>query len=107
MKNLVDILPKFTEWRSIPYATDLCCQDCGKCGFDGYYGARKPYPRLIGWCETSYGFMGVFECTECGAKFRFHGGDPIDDIDEFENKLILTFGENCENWDELEKELYN
>ena len=101
--RLVDILPKITQWQSIPYANDLMCQDCGKTGFDGRGICRKP--KLVGWAGTNYGFQAVFECTECGSKFRFHGGDPIDGLDEFDTSLYLTFAVNCENFDELKKML--
>jgi hypothetical protein len=73
----------------------------------GFRGIGSNYPKLVGWCETNYGFMGVFECPFCGTRFRFHGGDPCDDLDEFENKLILFFGEKCTNWNEIERELNN
>ena len=60
MKKLSDILPKITQWESIPYANDLCCQDCGECGFDGNFGAKKPYPRLR---SNSYAYTKSKETT--------------------------------------------
>ena len=96
---LLDILPKITQWESIPYAADLMCQNCDKTGF---VNAEEGYPNLIGWCETNYGYMAVFECPECGNKFRFHCADPISDIDEFDGELCLGFADKCGNWDELE-----
>ena len=102
MKRLVDILPKIVEWRAIPYANDLMCQDCGKSGFLCPTGR---YPNLVGWCETNYGYQAVFECTECGSKFRFHGGDPVDELDEFDTALYFTFADKCENFEELREKL--
>ena len=102
MKKLIDILPKVAQWDSIPYASDLVCQNCEKSGFDGL-GCRKP--NLVGWAETNYGFQAIFECTECGSKFRFHGGDPCDDIDTFDLKMGIHFAMQCENWEELRKQI--
>jgi len=102
MKRLVDILQKIAQWESIPYAADLMCQDCGMSGF-GESGIHKP--NLVGWADTNYGFQAVFECTDCGNKFRFHGGDPCDDIETFDLKLGIRFAKQCENWEELKKEL--
>lgn len=104
MKHLLDVLPKITQYESIPYAADLICQDCGESGFDCRQ-ANMHKPNLVGWCETHYGFMGVYECPDCGARFRFHGGDPVDTKEVFEDKLPFYFGMECANWDEIEKQL--
>lgn len=106
MKRLLEVLPKIAQWDSIPYAADFSCQSCGNSGID----SRRTdihKPILIGWCETNYGFMGVYECPMCGAKYRFHAGDAICTKEEFENLLPFYFGERCENWDEIENELKN
>lgn len=100
--RIIDVLPKIVQWESIPYANDLCCQDCGTTGFRGI---GSIYPKLVGWCETNYGFQAVFECPYCGSKFRFHGGDPCDDIDDFDLKLGLHFAKRCENWKEIRQKL--
>ena len=102
MKNLTDILPKITQWQAIPYANDLMCQECGTSGF-GESGAPKP--NLVGWAETNYGFQAVFECPYCGSKFRFHGGDPCDDLETFDLKLGILLAKRCENWSELLKKI--
>lgn len=68
---------KIGEYSHIPYVNDFNCPDCGKTG-EGYIHipggyVEKPKPILIGWCETPNGFMKVYECPECFAKFRYHG----------------------------------
>lgn len=102
MKKLTDILPKITQWEAIPYVADLMCKDCEMSGFSEP-GIRKP--NLVGWCETDYGFQAVFECTECGSKYRFHGGRACDELDEFDLKLGLHFAKQCENWKEIKRQL--
>ena len=102
--RLVDVLPKIAEWQAIPYSRDLMCYECGKTGFDcGRNEYRKP--NLVGWCETNYGYQAVFECTECGSKFRFHAGDPISTLEEFDTALYFTFAVNCGNFNEIKKML--
>ena len=106
MKHLLDILPKIAQWETIPYAADFTCQSCDGSGID----CRRTdiqKPLLIGWCESDYGFMGVYECPICGAKFRFHAADAVSNKEEFEKSLPFYFGERCENWDEIEKLLKN
>ena len=101
-RPILTVLPKIVQWESIPYAADLMCQNCDKTGF---VNAEEGYPNLIGWCETNYGFMGVFECPVCGSRFRFHCADPVSDIDEFDTTLTLAFAEKCYNWEELDKKM--
>lgn len=104
MKHLLDVLPKITQYESIPYAADFICQSCGDSGIDSRRSDIHK-PILIGWCETHYGFMGVYECPVCGAKFRFHAGDAICTKEDFEHQLPFYFGECCENWEEIEQML--
>ena len=106
MKHLLDILPKIAQWETIPYAVDFTCQSCGKSGIDSRRADIKK-PLLVGWCETNYGFMGVYECPVCGEKFRFHAEVVNCDKQSFEDNLPFYFGERCENWDEIEKLLKN
>lgn len=111
-KRLVDILPKIPQYEDIPYTADFNCPNCDKSGFfdyKGFYSSSEPpckKPRVVGWCETNIGYMGVFECPECGQKFRFHCtiGTWIADIEEFDYYLYI-YARNCVNWDELKKEL--
>lgn len=85
--NVIDIIEKFPQWESIPYAEDFACQECGKSaiqGKDGYFKVTKEKPNLIGWCETNNGFMAVFECPCCHSKFRFHPQMSHFDLEEFD-----------------------
>ena len=85
--NVIDIIKKFPQWESIPYAEDFACQECGKSaiqGKDEYFKVTKEKPNLIGWCETNNGFMAVFECPCCHSKFRFHPQMNHFDLEEFD-----------------------
>lgn len=90
-KDILSILPKFTQWESIEYAWDFQCPN-GHCEIGG--NERKP--DLIGWCETSQGYMLVFECPVCFTKFRCHcnTGDKFC-RDRFEQ---LIFEETMSNY---------
>lgn len=106
-KNYTDILPKYPQYEDIPYAADLQCQECGMGNFDNY--AKPNYldhaPILIGWCDTPIGFMGIFECTYCHSKFRFHcGGNDCDNLEDFNLKLH-QWAFMCQNYAELKKKL--
>ena len=108
MKNkLLTILPKIPQYEDIPYAADLCCQDCGKGNFEDYGTPKADMnsPIAVGWCETDYGYMGVFECPQCHSKFRFHcGGKFNSDIDEFEFKFYQWVF-MCKNFQEVRQKL--
>lgn len=78
MKNaILKVLPKIAQWEAIPYSAGLHCQ-CGRAdiAYAGWASFKDQYikPIAIGWCETDYGMMGVFECPECHSKFRCHCG---------------------------------
>ena len=47
-KRLTDILPKISQWESIPYAGDLNCPNCDKSGFYNFYGETRENPTLLG-----------------------------------------------------------
>lgn len=105
--RLIDILPKIPQYEDIPYAADLVCPECDKSGFFDYnYGNKHVKPKIIGWCETNIGYMAVFECPECGQKYRFHCtiGTWIANIDEFEYYLYI-YAQKCNNWNEIKKQL--
>ena len=82
-KDILMILPKFTQWESIAYSWDFQCP-CGRCMIDGVIK-----PNLVGWCETTHGYMFVFECPICFQKFRCHcnTGDKFDKKN-FENAIF-------------------
>lgn len=85
--KVIEILPKFPQWETIPYADNFACQECGKSaiqGKDEYGNQTKEKPNLVGWCETNNGFMAVFECPCCHSKFRFHPQMKHFDIDQLD-----------------------
>lgn len=104
--RVVDILEKFPQYEQFPYADGLVCPECDKSGFYNYYGEHRVAPKLVGWTETHIGPMAVFECPECGTKYRFHCtiGRWNVDIDEFDYYLYLYL-RRCSNADELLKKL--
>lgn len=77
-------LEQFIQYEDIRYARGLKC-DCGKASYleSGSY-------NVIGYVDTDYGFMAVFECPVCGEKYRHHVGmDNIYDIDKFKKNVAL------------------
>ena len=47
-KKLTDILPKISQWESIPYAGDLNSPNCDKSGFITFMGKQGKNPTLLG-----------------------------------------------------------
>lgn len=85
--KVIQILPKIVQWESIPYAPDFICPECGKSAIQGkdLYGSNTlEKPNLVGWCETTNGFMAVFECPCCHSKYRFHPHMDLFDLDQFD-----------------------
>ena len=67
--NYIDILPKMDA--SVAEASrDFACTECGQSGIDY---PRMDKPKLVGWCDTEWGYMMIAECPHCFTKFRFHG----------------------------------
>jgi len=107
-KTIRDILPKIAQWQSIPYSAGLNCR-CGKC--DLAYVAwdkdnRYVKADIVGWCETDYGLMAVFECPVCHQKFRCHTstGNKWDE-DDFEQGLYNFCMASTNNGPELVEKL--
>lgn len=61
---------KVVQYEAIPIVKDMECPNCHNSDIGGFPPHERAKP--IGWCETSAGFMGVFECPECFEKFRCH-----------------------------------
>ena len=74
-----EMLPmKISNWESIEYSEGLNCPN-ENCDNKSYDDDAK---NILGWCETPYGFMIVYECKKCFTKYRFHG--TIDGKFDFE-----------------------
>lgn len=58
-------LENFPQYESIRQSKDFVCE-CGHCDF------TKDKFNMIGYCETKFGFMCVFECPVCFEKYRHH-----------------------------------
>ena len=67
--NYVYILPKM-DASVAEYSGSFTCIACNKSGIDYPYLDR---PKLVGWCDTDWGYMMIVECPHCFAKYRFHG----------------------------------
>ena len=108
--KVIDIIPKFTQWESIPYAENFACQECGKSaiqGKDTYFNHTLKEPNLVGWCETYNGIMAVFECPVCHSKFRFHPQPDHFDLDQFDFYLGAYYiNQGRIEWIANAKELY-
>lgn len=90
-RHILTILPKISQWESIPYAPDLTCQECGKMHRYITLSNDSPKARIIGWCETDYGYQLVFECPHCFSKFRYHPQDKKFDIDDFVDRIMYDY----------------
>ena len=78
---MFDELTKYVQYEDIPYITDYHCP-CGESGFFNLF-RHKVKPVIVGWCDTNYGFMIVFECPVCGQKFRTHASVDRFDFEAF------------------------
>lgn len=79
-------LPLFAQFEDIPYSNGLKCN----CGF-GTVVETTSY-KLIGYCETKAGFMGIMECRQCFEKYRHHmvGFGNKYDIESLKQEAGLT-----------------
>lgn len=106
-RYILEILPKISQWESIPYARDFRCQECGKHHRFESMIETDLKAKIVGWCNSDYGYMLVFECPHCFSKFRFHTThDNKFNIDDFVDKIMYYYvgNENFENGLELERE---
>lgn len=109
MKEPTDILPKIPEYRDIAYSADFVCPECEQSGV-GITGESSQKPSLIGWCETSYGYMVILECPLCFTKYRFHGAMNKYDFQAFNDDIYRYFisgGYSGLAWVSNAVELYN
>lgn len=58
-------LNNYTQYESIRQSKDLKCE----CGYSNYLSKNF---IMVGYCNTNYGYMGVFECPVCFEKYRHH-----------------------------------
>lgn len=64
---------KVSQYASIPISKDMACPECGGSNHFTYpFDSNIEEPIPVGWCDTEYGFMSIFECPKCFTKFRFH-----------------------------------
>lgn len=58
------------QYESIPIVKDMECPECHNSDVGGFPPCVHANP--VGWCDTATGYMAVFECPKCFAKFRCH-----------------------------------
>ena len=64
---------KISQYQDILISKDMTCPACnGSSQFSYSFDSNMAEPTPIGWCDTEYGFMAVFECPKCFTKYRFH-----------------------------------
>lgn len=82
---------KFNQYENIEIVKDMICPNCNKSDVIGVQ--PRVYAAPIGWCETSSGFMGVFECPKCFKKFRCHinGDGRYDETKFYEEFALISF----------------
>ena len=82
--NFIDLLPKM-DASVATVSRDFACPECDNSGV-GYPMMDKP--KLVGWCDTPYGYMMIVECPHCYAKYRFHGSNVNkNDLSELESAI--------------------
>ena len=95
----IELIPKIPQYSDVSYAPDFVCPECHKSGFMRFgFEVPKSEPDVIGWAETTYGYMGIFECPYCGTKYRFHCSRPRTDIDKFDYGFVQYYARRCPNW---------
>lgn len=65
--KLPDNIYEWAQYEDIPYQRDFCCPGCG---IDLAFKEEKR--KIVGYCNTSLGYMMIFECADCYEKLRFH-----------------------------------
>lgn len=88
-RYILKIIPYIAQWESIPYAPDYMCQECGK-PHDYVLNGNLP-AKIVGWCESDYGYQLVFECPYCFSKFRYHPQVNKFDIDDFVDRIMYDY----------------
>lgn len=67
-KNIFNDM-KIPQYEGIPIVKDMEWPECHKSDINGF---SKDCAKPVGWCDTQNGFMAIFECQHCFAKFRCH-----------------------------------
>ena len=101
MKRYTQLLQKMDASQAYE-VKDFICPECRRSGIN-YFGLDKP--KLVGWCDTDWGFMMIVECQSCFTKYRFHGTSSYDkkgDIDAFDHAIhCYVLADYFSNNDEL------
>ena len=103
--NYIDILPKM-DASVAEYSGSFSCTNCNKSGIDYPYLDK---PKLVGWCDTDWGYMMIVECPHCFAKYRFHGATSNKhDLVSFEHAIrCYIIAEYFSNSEELKSKRKN
>lgn len=77
-------IKQYSQYQGIRWAKDQNCL-CGKSGM-----SNDKQQTVIGFCETTVGFMPIFQCDNCFEKYRYHiNTTGRYKIDEFKRDIAL------------------
>lgn len=81
-------LREYSQYKDIPYNKSTACNNCGH----GNFLSRNTCD-LVGYCNTEFGYMGVFECLKCGELYRHHITYTRYDLEDFKEQagIFLNF----------------
>lgn len=92
----IDLLPKM-DASVARVSRDFSCPKCYDSAF-AYPGVDEP--KLVGWCDTQWGYMMIVECPHCFKKYRFHATANKTDLAGFESAvrgfIVTDFFSNSE-----------
>jgi len=78
------IIDEYPQYQDIRWAKDQTCL----CGKSGMFNDKQQ--TIIGFCETTVGFMPIFQCNSCFEKYRYHINTVGRyKIDEFKRDIAL------------------
>lgn len=89
-------LREYPQHKDIPYNKSCACDNCGYANFF----KRKTYD-IVGYCSTSIGYMAIFECLQCGEKYKHHVSPDKYDLDDFKESIGMTLKLKSKDKDEV------
>ena len=93
IKLFIDSL-KLPDYANIDWNKSCMCERCN-------FTREEQNAEMIGWVETDYGLMAVFECQKCFEKYRNHITiASCWDKEEFYNSFydIMFYGKDRDKW---------
>ena len=75
-------LREYTQYHQIHHNKSCECDNCGYANF-----MKHDTFDIIGFCNTTIGYMCIFQCPKCGEVYRHHITPDRYDFDEFKERL--------------------